>query len=86
MDKEIILFIFDYEDYLKGSYELSEYENYFVGQKAYSFKQLLTLIENKTDCHVPKEERIRLMNFFWDNNEKNIDIVEEIKMRINYNQ
>ena len=82
MNKEIILFVFDYEDYVKKSYELFEYDKYFVGKKTYTFNQLLQTIKNEEDCHVPKEDYDRLMEFFWDNNRHNIDIVEEIKNRI----
>jgi len=82
MNKEIILFVFDYEDYVKKSYELSEYDKYFVGKKTYTFNQLLQTITSEEDCHVPKEDYNRLMEFFWDNNRHNIDIVEEIKNRI----
>lgn len=82
MNKEIILFVFDYEDYVKKSYELFEYDKYFVGKKTYTFNQLLQTITNEEDCHVPMEDYNRLMEFFWDNNRHNIDIVEEIKNRI----
>lgn len=82
MDKEIILFVFDYEEYVQGSYELSEYDKYFLGKRAYDFGELLQLIESGEDCHLPKEERKELMDFFWDNNESTTDIVEEIKKRI----
>lgn len=82
MDKEIILFVFDYEQYIKGSYDLFDYDKYFVGKRAYNFDQLLRIIEKGEDCHIPSSQRNYLMDFFWDNNRHNIDLVEEIKQRI----
>jgi len=82
MDKEVILFVFDYDSYVKKSYDLSEYDKYFVGVKAYNFESLLTLLEKGHDCHIPQAERKRLLDFFWDSHEKNIDLIEEIKKRL----
>ena len=84
MNKEIILFVFDYEEYVRGSYELSDYDKYFQGKRAYHFKELLQLIESGEDCHLPENNRKELMHYFWDNNESTIDIVEEIKKRISF--
>ena len=82
MNKEVILFVYDFEEYMQGSFKLSEFDKYFVGRRAYDFKQLLQFIESKEDCHVPREDYDRLMEFFWDNNRNNIDIAEETKKRI----
>jgi len=82
MNKEIILYVFDYDEYVKNSYELSEYDKYFSGKRAYDFNQLLQIIESGEDCHVPQEKYSELMDFFWDNNESTTDIVEEVKHRI----
>ena len=82
MNKEIILFVYDYEDYMKGSFKLSEYDKYFAGKRAYDFNQLLHLIDSGEDCHVPQDKYHELMEFFWDNNRHQIDIVEEVKKRI----
>lgn len=82
MNKEVILFVFDYNEYVHGSYELSEYDKYFQGKRAFNFDQLLQIINNGEDCHVPQNEYHELMDFFWDNNESRTDIVEEIKKRI----
>lgn len=84
MNKEVILYVFDYDEYVKSSYELSEYDNYFVGKRVFEFNELVKLIESGEDCHVPKEQRNRLMDFFWDNNESKTDIIEEIKRRIKF--
>lgn len=82
MNKEIILFTFDYDEYVTGSYELSEFDNYFVGKRANDFNKLLDTILSGEDCHVPQEHYDRLMEFYWDNNRHDIDTAEEIKMRI----
>ena len=82
MDKEIILFVFDYDQYVKGSYDLAEYDKYFVGKRADNFGQLLEIIAKGEDCHVPKAQYDFLMDFFWDANRFKIDLVEEIKQRI----
>ena len=82
MNKEIILFVFDYDKYVKSSYDLENYDYYFVGKRAESFTKLLDVINSGEDCHVPKEYYQRLMDYFWDNNSKDIDIVEEVKNRI----
>lgn len=82
MNKEIILFVFDYDKYVKNSYDLESYDYYFVGKRANSFSQLLDTIKTGEDCHVPNDQYQRLMNYFWENNSHGIDLVEEIKSRI----
>ena len=82
MNKEIILFIFDYEDYVHSSNDLGDYDNYYIGRRAYDFDQLVQIIKNKEDCHIPHDKYSELMDFFWDNNRRQIDIVEEVKKRI----
>ena len=82
MNKEIVLFVFDYKEYVGGSYELSEFDKYFVGKRAYDFNSLLHIIISKEDCHVPHGQYDFLMNFYWDNNRYDIDIVEEINNRL----
>ena len=82
MNKEILLFVFDYEDYVKGSYDLAEYDKYFVGKKAHDFNQLLSVIDSGEDCHVPQKEREELLDFFWSGHRYNIDLVEEIGKRV----
>ena len=82
MNKEVILFIFDYDEFVKGNYELAEYDNYYFGKRVYDFDQLLATVQSGEDCHVPQNQYDSLMNFFWDNNQHDIDIAEEIKKRI----
>jgi len=82
MNKEVILFIFDYKNYVRKSNWTEDYDKYYLGKRTYNFDQLMKTIENREDCHIPKEQYDSLMNFFWDNNRHNIDISEEIKKRI----
>lgn len=82
MNKEVILFVFDYNEYVKGSYDLLEYDKYYVGKRAFDFDQLIALMKSGEDCHVPKEQYDFLMSFYWDSNLHRIDIAEEIKKRI----
>lgn len=82
MNKEVILFVYDFEEYMKGSFKLSEYDKYYVGRRAYDFDQLVQIIKDKEDCHIPQDKYSELMDFFWDNNRHQIDIVEEVKKRI----
>ena len=82
MNKEVILFIYDFNKFIKESHGLDDYEKYYLGTRAYDFEQLLDIIRCNKDCHIPKEQYEFVMRFFWDNNEHQIDIVEEIKKRI----
>ena len=83
MNKETILFIYDYDRFIGESHTLEDYEKYYLGTKAYNFNQLVELIASNQDCHIPKDKYDYLMQFFWDNNSHDIDIVEEIKKRLN---
>ena len=82
MNKEIILFPFDYDSYVKGSLELLDYDRYYPGRRAHSFEELLDLIRNRTDCHLTKEEHALIMETYWDSAFNGADIVSEIKRRI----
>lgn len=85
MDKDIILFPFDLDDYQKYSTELEEYDKFYPGRRARNFEDILTIIRNGEDCHVPKEQRDFLMKFYWGNIFDGVNIAEEIKNRVNYN-
>lgn len=82
MNKEVILFVFDYDEYVRNSNDLDNYDRYYVGKRVYDFSQLLHLIESGEDCHVPQDKYHELMEFYWDNNRHKIDVVEEVKKRI----
>ena len=82
MNKEIILFPFDYDSYVRESQELLDYDKYYPGRRAYSFGELLDLIRNRLDCHLTKEEHALVMETYWDSAFNGADIVSEIKRRI----
>ena len=82
MNKEIILYVFDYDEYVKGECELPGFDKYYIGKRANNFNQLLEIMKSGDDCHVPKEKYDFLMDYFWDHNRNKIDIAEEIKRRI----
>ena len=79
MNKEIILFVFDYEEYLSCSYELSDYATYFVGKKVYDFEQLFDVLNSEEDCRVPPTKYDFLMEFFWSSNRNKIDLIDKIE-------
>ena len=82
MNKDIILFVFDYEEYMESSYKLEDYDHYFVGKRVRDFDQLLQVISNGDNCLVPREDYVRLMDFFWSSNRYNIDLVDNIWKRV----
>lgn len=82
MAKEIILFVFDYQDYIRNSYSLEEYGKYYPGVRAYNFQELLHLIKNNVDCHVPQKEHDFIMKTYWDDAFNGVNIVDEIKKQI----
>ena len=82
LNKEIILFPFDYDSYVRGSHELPGYDRYYLGRRAYSFEELLDLIRNRTDCHLTEEEHAFVMETYWDSAFNGVDIINEIKHRI----
>lgn len=83
MNKEVILYIFDFENYIKKCRGLKDYNKYYLGPRAHNFNELISFIENKTDCHIPKAEHDFIMKTYWDNAFNGIDIIEEIKKKLN---
>lgn len=83
MNKEIILFVFDYDEYMAKSCDLLDYDRYYIGKRVYNFKELLGVIDSNEKCYLPQDKYYDLMNFFWDNNQAKTDIYEEIWKRLN---
>ena len=81
MKKEVILYPFDHEEYITRSHKILNYDNY-PGRRVYSFRELLDLIKNHTDCHLTEEEHALVMETYWDSAFNGADIVSEIKRRI----
>jgi CDP-glycerol glycerophosphotransferase (TagB/SpsB family) len=83
MNREIILFCFDLDEYLAESRELMfDYAEYTPGVRAENFDTLLALIENRTDCHVEEKQRDRIMKLFWESHGNGLDIVQTIKEKV----
>lgn len=83
LNKEIILFPFDKEEYIKKSMDLADYDYYYRGPKAETFTELWRLIKDKVDCHLQKNDYDFVMKVFWDSIDSNIDIVNEVNKRLN---
>lgn len=82
MNKEIILFPFDKEEYIKKCMDLADYDLYYRGQTAKSFETLYELIRDNTDCHLQKEDYEFVMNIFWNRIDNKSNIVNEVKNRL----
>ena len=98
LGKEIIIFPFDLEDsYNKEAYDKADFKNkkwysptvcfenynkYYLGKRVQDFDELITLIANRVDCHLTEEDHSFLMKAFWDSYDNGIDLVAEIKKRI----
>ena len=72
-NKQIILFPFDKEDYISENRGITldprlDYDEYTLGQRAYSFEELLSLIKNNNsmECYsYPQREKMK--KIFWGN-------------------
>lgn len=63
-DKDILLFPFDYSDYISQGRDLAfDFDEYTPGKRVNSFNELLTFIENGTDLSFVEREWIT--NQFW---------------------
>ena len=83
MNKEIILFTFDKDVYIRKNFDLKDYDTYYKGKVADNFDELLNLIEKNIDCHVGKKDYNFLMSYFWGSINNPLDIVKEVKKRLN---
>lgn len=81
MKKEVILFTFDKEEYLKKCVELDNFDYYYRGSEASSFDELLSLIRSNVDCHLNETDLSDVMDLFWNYINNDLDIVKEIRKR-----
>ncbi len=82
-DKQVILFIPDYNEYISNSRDLAfPYDEFTKGIKAKNFDELLSLFNKKvSDYNMPNIDGIR--NIFWNPTYDNLDqLVEVLKERI----
>lgn len=83
MNKEIILFPFDKDEYIRKCMDLADYDFYYRGRVAKTFEELHGLIQNNIDCYLQKEDYDFVMNAFWDSIDSDMDIVGEVNKRLN---
>lgn len=63
-DKDVILYLYDYEEYVKERDFFAPFDVNVVGEKVYDFNQLLSCIEHE-DFKINEEERVRIIEKFW---------------------
>ena len=82
-DKQVILFIPDYDEYINNSRDLAfPYDEYTKGIKARTFEELFSLLEKKSsDYEMPPIDSIR--NEFWNPTYKDLNqLVKVLNERI----
>lgn len=63
-NKEILLFPYDEESYLKECREFAfDYHEYTPGKRIYSFEELISILEDEVKCFV--DERDKIIEAFW---------------------
>lgn len=62
--KGVILFHYDYEEYVRSREFIFPIEQHITGKRAYSFRELLEAIETN-DCEVNPQERDAILSMFW---------------------
>lgn len=63
-DKDVILYLYDYEEYVKERDFFAPFDANVVGKKVYDFNQFLSCIEHE-DFKINEEERVRIIEKFW---------------------
>lgn len=63
-DKQVVLFHYDYEEYVRSREFSFPMESHIAGKRVYTFDQLLETITSG-NCDVDVEERQRVLNKFW---------------------
>ena len=66
MDKGIILFHYDYDEYVKEREFIFPIEENITGKRVFYFEELIKAVENN-DYYVNPEERQRILDKFWGN-------------------
>ena len=78
LNKDVILFLFDFDNYLKNCRELAYDFNQYTtfGKKVYCFSDLLALIKQKNE----KSKKCNdLKKIFWANNKNAFSLISEIQ-------
>ena len=63
-DKDVILYLYDYEEYVKERDFFAPFDENVVGKKIYDFEALCSCIEQE-DYKINEEERTRIIEKFW---------------------
>lgn len=63
-EKDVILYIYDYKEYVATRDFFYPYDENIVGHRVFSFKDLLTCIDQH-DYHLCPEDRERIIDKFW---------------------
>lgn len=85
-DKKTILYIFDYEDYIKNSRDLAFcYDECTTGKKVKTFEELMDLLTGKVEIPTCNDERTKIIEKFWDiKSEKNIEELYDSIKKMTY--
>jgi CDP-glycerol glycerophosphotransferase (TagB/SpsB family) len=63
-DKNVILFHYDYDEYVNSREFIFDIKDNIVGRQVYTFNELLEVIKN-SDYYINKSDRQRILDKFW---------------------
>ena len=63
-DKNVILFHYDYDEYVNSREFIFDIKDNIVGRQVYTFNELLDVIRNN-DYHINQSDRQRILDKFW---------------------
>ena len=63
-DKNVILFHYDYDEYVNSREFIFDIKDNIVGRQVYTFDELLEVVKNSDYC-IDKSDRQRILNKFW---------------------
>ena len=85
LNKKVVLFPFDFEDYLTGSRMFYfDYFKFMIGDYAYSFEELLTILKEETTSFTLNSRQKEILKLFWDDysGESNKGLVQYLTKQI----
>jgi CDP-glycerol glycerophosphotransferase (TagB/SpsB family) len=63
-DKNVILFHYDYDEYVSSREFIFEIKENIVGRQVYTFDELVDVIRNN-DYYINQSDRQRILDKFW---------------------
>ena len=66
-----------------NSYNLEDYDKYYLGKRANDFHKLDNIIRTNADCHLDVDDQQFVVHAFWNRASEETDIVENIIERVN---